>query len=284
MADLARSYEKVLVLGNGFDLNLGLKTKYSDFIQSEEFQVLIQPNNFFAHLIRQQNLNNWIDIEAELKEYSRSVNDKNFESDYYNLCNALMDYISKISYDEIDRSSIAYQLIKEVTAEDFIVFDFNYTETFEHLALKTGFKGRRIGDRIVKVHGSAKEQDIIFGVEEGASIKPENIFLKKAFPPHYKGINLGYHLDTAKEVHFFGHSLGETDHNYFQHFFQRISTPSAGFQNQKKIINLYYYGMDAYKDLHIQLDKLTLNRLGSLKNKNEFNPIPIPMVKKVLSN
>lgn len=32
---------KILIIGNGFDLNLGLKTSYKDFIQSEHFKDLV---------------------------------------------------------------------------------------------------------------------------------------------------------------------------------------------------------------------------------------------------
>lgn len=30
----------LLIIGNGFDLNLGLKTSYSDFLASKEFEII----------------------------------------------------------------------------------------------------------------------------------------------------------------------------------------------------------------------------------------------------
>ncbi|WP_420187429.1 AbiH family protein [Bacteroides pyogenes] len=34
-------YKSVLIIGNGFDLSLGLPTGYMNFINSSEFQVLL---------------------------------------------------------------------------------------------------------------------------------------------------------------------------------------------------------------------------------------------------
>ena len=44
------NYEVIVVIGNGFDVNLGLKTKYSDFIQSDIFQEEMISNSLFQYL------------------------------------------------------------------------------------------------------------------------------------------------------------------------------------------------------------------------------------------
>lgn len=66
----------VLILGNGFDLDLGLKTSYKDFWESEYC-----PKNYPAPLIHHlnqcwtDNLNavKWYDLENELLEYYRNT-------------------------------------------------------------------------------------------------------------------------------------------------------------------------------------------------------------------
>lgn len=68
----------VLILGNGFDLDLGLKTSYKDFWESE-----FCPKNYPAPLIRHlnqrwpDNLNavKWFDLENELLNYYKSIPD-----------------------------------------------------------------------------------------------------------------------------------------------------------------------------------------------------------------
>ena len=69
----------VFVIGNGFDLDLGLKTAYKDFWQSDYC-----PKNYPAQLIQHLNqfsVNNldevkWYDLENELLNYYHSINDK----------------------------------------------------------------------------------------------------------------------------------------------------------------------------------------------------------------
>ncbi|ALU75278.1 hypothetical protein F7642_10905 [Tenacibaculum finnmarkense genomovar ulcerans] len=61
-------FDIVIIIGNGFDLSIGLKTSYSDFIKSIEFQELLKNENLLAkHLNGIHTLQNWIDIENELK-------------------------------------------------------------------------------------------------------------------------------------------------------------------------------------------------------------------------
>lgn len=40
----------ILFIGNGFDLSLGLKTSYHDFIKSPEFANYSNNNKLFKHL------------------------------------------------------------------------------------------------------------------------------------------------------------------------------------------------------------------------------------------
>ncbi len=61
---------KILIIGNGFDLNLGLKTSYKEFVESNEFKNLIRNNDLARYLQSVQNNQNWVDIEHELKKYA----------------------------------------------------------------------------------------------------------------------------------------------------------------------------------------------------------------------
>lgn len=70
---MAEPHKIVLILGNGFDLDLGLKTSYKDFWESEYC-----PKNYPAPLIRHLNQRwkddldavKWYDLENELLEYA----------------------------------------------------------------------------------------------------------------------------------------------------------------------------------------------------------------------
>ena len=41
-------YQSALIIGNGFDLSLGLSTSYMDFVNSDEFQILLNMQNQLA--------------------------------------------------------------------------------------------------------------------------------------------------------------------------------------------------------------------------------------------
>ena len=71
--------EKILIIGNGFDLNLGFQTSYNDFLSSDRFRMLADGDNQLAHYLsktnqyNQQTNINWVDIEHELKTFSAIV-------------------------------------------------------------------------------------------------------------------------------------------------------------------------------------------------------------------
>lgn len=59
----------LLIVGNGFDLNLGLKTSYANFIESEQFAKICNSNNFAKYLKNQNSIQRWVDIENEIPQY-----------------------------------------------------------------------------------------------------------------------------------------------------------------------------------------------------------------------
>ncbi|MBI4945665.1 MAG: hypothetical protein HY840_04605 [Bacteroidetes bacterium] len=129
-----------------------------------------------------------------------------------------------------------------------------------------------IQNRVIKIHGSASKNNIIFGVQDNADIYKEHIFLRKAFNRNYSGVKLKSILENSKSVEIFGHSLGATDHSYFLHFFVKISSPSYT-NNAPNKITLYHYGRQGHKQLFMQLDTLTNNNLTLLRQNNDFSLI-----------
>ena len=126
-------YKVVLVLGNGFDLDLGLPTGYSDFLQSPFFYEFlnsanilkyhrfdIQKDNILEYLQQQKNLKNWIDIEVELKnlaiktredlnDYGQVIKFKNkatyeIEKSFEVLRKQLCWYLDKMEYTNIKKT------------------------------------------------------------------------------------------------------------------------------------------------------------------------------------
>lgn len=260
----------ILIIGNGFDLNLGLETAYTNFIQSNFFQELTTKNMLCGYLNNRHGLKNWIDIENELKIYSNEIDDEDFEDNYNELCDSLMNYLDSLDYELINTSSKAYQVLEKIKDLDFLIIDFNYTLSTEILLKKFGLNDEKIKERLIKIHGTVKERKIIFGVEDKARIDRSHVFLKKSFNSNFTPIHFKTVFDNASNIVFFGHSLGETDHMYFHIFLSEL----AIIQHNKNIY-IHHFGKKAYTEIFMQLDTLTNNSLSGFRQNNTFKTIDV---------
>ena len=98
------------LIGNGFDLNLGLKTKYSDFYN----YYLSIPDNGLTEVVRQfkkdlkNNLENWADLELAIGQYLEKFNE-NDVNDIIELLNNLQDSLA----DYIDMQEVGFTISEE---------------------------------------------------------------------------------------------------------------------------------------------------------------------------
>jgi len=264
-------YDFVIIIGNGFDLNLGLKTSYSDFLESQQFDELLDDVNSVAIYLRdKKNLKKWIDIENELKNYS--IEDlPRFQEDFNELSDSLVSYLDTLDYNNTNSSCHAIKLLSEIS-NDFsvLIIDYNYTSTISMLLKRfdIDLKDSKCKIEHIKIHGSVDEGNIIFGVEDKANILSKHIFLKKSVNKNFNPTDFSEALKNSKNVVFFGHSLGETDHMYFDNFFQ-----TAALLSKTRKIVIFYYGDKNYYEINSQLDVLTLKSIEKLKRFNEFKMI-----------
>lgn len=268
----------LLILGNGFDLNLGLKTSYADFIKDTFDTNKECENSLCSHMIKVLNTSelNWIDIENELKKYSKSLpeqcsmTNKQFKEEYQMLCNLLKEYLLKVSdrkkWDSETlnnmRNTEAYKVLSKVIQyPTYFIANFNYTPSVQNLGLNI------LTDKIIHIHGSLEpDSGIVFGVEETANINNEHVFLHKSRSKYINLNSFNHLLRSSNEIIFFGYSLGETDHYYFSSFLSHVSG---------KKITFYHYNEDDYENLYKQLTILTGKRCTKLKTNNEIEFISI---------
>lgn len=65
-------YQSALIIGNGFDLSLGLSTSYMDFVNSDEFQILLNMQNQLAIYLKvNAELQNWKTDNVSLIQRTR---------------------------------------------------------------------------------------------------------------------------------------------------------------------------------------------------------------------
>ncbi|MCM1139302.1 MAG: bacteriophage abortive infection AbiH family protein [Muribaculum sp.] len=237
----------VVIIGNGFDLNLGMPTSYRDFIESPECQQLIRnrENYIINRIYNNYRLVNWTDIENELKNFAQEFNIKitstaRIKREYLDIVYGLRNYLYRIQKESdlkdtlipLHVNSHAGRMLNLICKypKSFEVFNFNYT-SLAASAKKLGY----IKDETIlpceHVHGSIANKDIIVGFEDYADNVEAFSYMIKTFNVRYHhGANIRKSLSEATDVIIFGHSLGSTDYQYFQQFFSDISDSS----NKKK--------------------------------------------------
>ena len=267
---------KIMIIGNGFDLNLGLETSYQDFIKSKHFEVLCSDGNTLALYLSQKNsLNNWVDIEREITNYSNDIKNTyetpspaEIKNHFGSLKAALIEHLRESLQKDINQESKAFKMIQEEIYDTDRIYNFNYTNSIFKIAEILGIPKEEIEEKHVYVHGSIDSEDIIFGVEDDAKISSEHIFFKKSYNINFVTSDIFQQLNSNNDAVLFGHSLGITDSSYFERYISDLK-----ILGKNKLLKFYYYGEGGYDDLMRILDKYTNNGLTNFKHKNRFIPI-----------
>lgn len=239
-------------------------------------------NELAKHLKNKFELQNWIDIENELKIYSIEKGDASFKFNYELLTFALINYLEELDYSLMKRTSAAYRLIESISesCDSVNILDYNYTKSIE-IILRNKFVGEdTIKSSLIKVHGESAKNDIIFGVEDSAPIKREHVFLRKAYPRYFKALNFHSIFTNAKRIIFFGHSLGETDHTYFQDLFRDCCQDGSSYSHNKynKRFEFIYFKEEGYHNLMQQIDDLTYHKLTAFKQFNNVKFLDVEQI------
>lgn len=240
MADIA------LIIGNGFDLDMGLPSRYSDFIRSKEwhdavsgFNIDLQQKDYQAHsLIGQLQMastnSQWFDIEQEIHRFIVSHPDnterdvRDIRSEFEAIKKALTNYLKRItSTFTADNSKVSTALHYRMRECPLTVTEiyFNYTYPHQYIKLpiqQAIFNGAQ--HWVTFVHGSLRDNDIVLGcdLQEGEQVNRQLSFMYK-YNQLKKANHIARNILEAKEIIFFGHSINEMDFGYFKEFFKVAS-------------------------------------------------------------
>ena len=271
--------KKVFIIGNGFDLDLGWKTRYSDVAKSS-FWRLSENYSFVeltAFLKRKVQTHKWFDLEMALQEYA-SVTDRYIypnnkftrQEDYRvfeELTNSLMDYLSEEQQKPINTDSIAAKVFRSIIDNGYFtsIYTFNYTNL--------GLMAKQLNlDATISfeyVHGSIEKRSAILGVEDKTDLRPGYSFLYKTFNRNYESHHIQYDMAEADEIVFFGHSLGRNDYHYFQQLFRMQSSENLQRANSKRI-TIFTYDDDSRIDILEQLREMNDKNTNLLFSQNDF--------------
>lgn len=243
--------KKILILGNGFDLDLGLKSRYRDFMTSStwkgvEGREYILTCNLLRYLEEKNEIETWFDAESELLNYALKITEGTYSSPQetdreghkYFLA-MLKKYLAKEQENyKLNSSRVADMLMKAVVANRFFdeVYTFNYTDVNKVLS-KVGLF---VPIQITYMHGSLREHDnIILGIETDKPIHKDYQFLFKTNSRFYRYNSLIESMEKADEIVFFGHSINGMDFPYFKDFFMKQASSSEDIK--RKYITIFTY-------------------------------------------
>lgn len=235
--NIQRLMKSVIVLGNGFDIDLGLKTSFSEFINSYEFRSLsdIPLIVYIRKKFEDEPL--WCDIEGTFRVFLSSPLEDSDKVDinlaWQSITRAWEKYILNITrkdHVKINRNSCAYAFLSQIKSSDNW-FSFNYTSPFYLSGLGDDYQhfvhNFYVPEELQPFNGvQLIQKNLIIGVDSTFSesilgdeklvpiIKKQNHF--------YNDVHLVESLFNADNIVIYGHSLGITDSDYFKPLFDGI--------------------------------------------------------------
>jgi hypothetical protein len=243
--------ELAIIIGNGFDIDLGILSRYTDFIKSNEWNELKKTLGSFPsldylshsliyHLHNEAcRKDKWFDVENEIlhfiKKHPVCTEDeiREIESEFSRLKKALREYLIRVSSGyKMDEMKLPCRFMKGMANchKKIVEINFNYTNPQDFLPTPIAFHPNFYDQ--THVHGSLSEEDIVLGcdIENGQSVNRDLSFMYK-----YNMLNRATHVSRnlleAKEIIFYGHSVNEMDFCYFRDFLKAASASPKPIRN-----------------------------------------------------
>lgn len=220
----------LFILGNGFDINLKLKTSYTDFYKY--YQTIDNPNLIIKNL--KENIDfdkeNWSDLEIAFGNYTKNLSKQDFIFAYEDLVNNLCEYLENemeifenhhyqhekmfsflaFAEDYLDqKDKLEIKDFKNKLKEDINinVITLNYTKTLESIlspykSIDPVIKREKVSyilGEIKHIHGYTNER-VILGVNDSNQISnskfQDDIDIKEIFIKHESNLNQRHNVDT----------------------------------------------------------------------------------------
>ena len=223
--------KKVIVLGNGFDLDLGWNTSYKQFFLTQygSRAVTDKDDSLIQYIINHAGKKDtWYDLEKMLSDYcvlkskeertEQQLLDDNL--DYKELRTKLKKFIAEGTSKPADPNSFGYKILekciesakKNPSTQDFIpsVFSFNYSDLGKVVSqIDPKFKFSYHA-----VHGTLEKDNIIFGFNNRSDI-------------------------------FFGMSMGDIDSAYYAEVLRQTSVVGGYRTRMHKNITFVTYNSES---------------------------------------
>lgn len=300
VTDEVKNPKVVVVVGNGFDLDLGYPTSYNDFVESKWFDSLITgqpprelllegqyeknmkiyPNGLACYIKGKKEHENWVDLEECIMEYALKSNAYMTSTEILSEVNALKyflyQYIGRLNRKfekyAIDRQhKVAYRLITELIQHevDIEIWNFNYTYYCQLVLEENSCNSGFINNKLHYIHSYLYEADRDkFSLVLGCNYSDElnevcASLIKSNMIDNYqeKKKLFDKHLSEAENIVFIGHSLGSTDQHYFEDILE-----SSNLQ----AITIITKSEESLNSVRRNLGKITNGDFGRKQQKGSF--------------
>lgn len=274
--------KKLLITGNGFDIDLGLRTRYSDFAKSKIWEKLMENTYIFDQdllgaLNTAKEKEAWFDIEKTMNDYVRAIRPEYLTTDlvdkdkncFTEVTSALAKYLKEEQKSRtLESNHYAAQVLRLIAdVGSFEYYTFNYTSLGD-IANSCGIKID--SSRITHVHGSLDNDSIILGVltDPANQIHEQYSFMYKDNSRFYMSNNMYEDFDKADDIIFFGHSINGMDFPYFKDFFIKQSGMDGEYKS--KHITIFTYDDESNQQIrnsirNAQVDLTQLFRRNDIK-------------------
>jgi hypothetical protein len=244
----------LIVMGNGFDLDLGWKTSFGDFFQAKRDSFLQYDRLSYIQQIIDGGC--WYNLEGYLRQCVLEVelSDVIFLNDFWKICsNFMLGYFAQsLPNFKTNHNSCAYHLMQALS--NSIIYTFNYTNPF----VKENITEPEIHFVHGKLDGATNGAQMKLGVDtevlQANDLAKDNLLkplIKSDANTEKEG--LLYQLKKSDKIIIYGHSLSITDSDYFKLFFEYVTS------NRFTSKSIYFV---VYDSRGLQLVKNNMNEYG----------------------
>lgn len=276
--------KRLLIIGNGFDINLGLRTRYSDFAKSKYWEKLMEntygfDQDLLGALKEAKETEEWFDIEKTMNDYVRAIRPEFLSTDivdkdkknFVDVSEALSKYLKEEQKTRnLKTNSYAAQVLSLIAdVGGFEYYTFNYT-SLGSIANACGVKVD--SSRITHVHGSLENDSIILGIltDPANQIHELYSFMYKDNSRFYSSNNMYEDFEKADDIIFFGHSINGMDFPYFKDFFIKQSGMDGEYK--RKHITIFTYDDASNQQIRNSIRNAQVD-LTQLFRRNDINII-----------
>lgn len=241
--------KNVFIIGNGFDLDLQMHTKFSDFAKDENYWP--SDNSCLCNFLEsKRDKEKWFDLENYLLEYvslesnycppPNKINAIKQDKEFFcKLCQNLAAFIKHEQDIFIEpNDSVAKKVLKAILENGYYysIYSFNYT----NLSFLANRMGISLTSGCNHLHGSIEQGNIILGIND-KNVRPDYLEFRKANSIYYNSNDIYQRLKQAHEVVVFGLSFGNIDYGYFKFFFNSLIYDLNRSERSKRWITIFTY-------------------------------------------